>query len=111
METENSENEVQNINEANTVDNKVNDIAESSSSSDDECLSDIKRKLILNDVKLRQEIDRSSQYKDISSTDNDDDDRDPDFMIRKEDLQASDSDIDATEMKKKCKKRLTMCQN
>ena len=81
METENSENEMQNINEANTV----NDIAESSSSSDDECLADIKRKLILNDIKVRQEIDRSSQYKDISSTDNDDD-RDPDFIIRKEDL-------------------------
>ena len=85
METENSENEMQNIKEANTVDNKVNDIAESSSSSDDECLADIKRKLILNDIKFCQEIDRSSQYKDISSTDNDDD-RDPDFIIRKEDL-------------------------
>ena len=54
METEHNENEVQNINEANTVGNKVNDIAESSSSSDDECLADIKRKLILNDIKLRK---------------------------------------------------------
>ena len=54
METEHNENEMQNINEANTVENKMNGIAKSGSSSDDECLADIKRKLILNDIKLRK---------------------------------------------------------